>query len=613
MNILIVGNVLKDVYLNLDERTETFETDKNDTKWLNLSFDASDHKYFNRKSNFGGSAVTLEVLNNLGLSATINNSSFSYEDTSKESIETYRYILIADNKVSYLTPSSAPSTDFVAPDIAPDYLYIDRSASLTPESAGKILTFLNANPSTKLVLYLKSFAPEAYSDLIPRASLVFLEKGSDNSTASYSPLLKSLPPEIIINISDKRLSTNNLSENLLVTRADMQTHLSLFSVASATILGCFLLGKTVEESLELARINVENSKLDSSLKLDRLEELMEEPSPDENLELIARTLVLPGKGILATDESGGSIKKKFAQLDIEDTYENRRNYRNIFFTTPKLEEFASGVILFDETAHQISDDGRNYVDFLTSRRLIPGIKVDQGLEPLDNSEETYTKGLDSLDSRLAEYYEMGLRFAKWRSAFEIRLDDNGTILTPTDKAIERNCTDLAEYARTCQSHGLVPIVEPEVVYDGLYTIDQSASVTSQILDCLFKKLNEAGVNLRACLLKVNMILAGKKSDTQSTPEEVGARTAEVLKTHVPEALAGVVFLSGGQSVEQATNNLAEVEKNGPFPWPVTFSFARALQDPALFTWQGRPEYENAARTAFLARLIANSDALNPKY
>ena len=613
MNILIVGNVLKDVYLNLDERTEKFETDKNNTKWLNLSFDASDHKYFNRKSSFGGSAVTLEVLNNLGLTATINNSSFTYEDTSKESIETYRYILITDNKVSYLTPSSTPFTDFIAPDTAPDFLYIDRSASLTPDSSGKILTFLNANPSTKLVLYLKSFDPETYSDLIPRASLIFLEKGSDKSTASYSPLLKPLPPEIIINISDKRLSTNNLSENLLVTRADMQTHLSLFSIASATILGCFLLGKTVEESLELARINVENSKLDSSLKLDKLEELMEEPSPDENLELIARTLVLPGKGILAADESGGSIKKKFAQLDIEDTYENRRNYRNIFFTTPKLEEFASGVILFDETARQISDDGRNYVDFLTSRRLIPGIKVDQGLEPLDGSEETYTKGLDSLDSRLAEYYEMGLRFAKWRSAFEIRLDDNGIILTPTDKAIERNCTDLAEYARTCQSHGLVPIVEPEVVYDGLYTIEQNASITGQILDCLFKKLNEAGVNLRACLLKVNMILAGKKSDIQSTPEEVGAKTAEVLKTHVPEALAGVVFLSGGQSVEQATNNLAAIEKNGPFPWPVTFSFARALQDPALFTWQGHPEFENAARTAFLARLIANSEALNPKY
>ena len=368
-------------------------------------------------------------------------------------------------------------------------------------------------------------------------------------------------------------------------------------------------GNSVEDSLTLARINIENSKLNAVLPLAELQEIAENASPKENLELIAANLVLKPKGILAADESGGSIKKKFSQLDIPDTYENRRDYRNIFFTTKDLEKYVNGIILFDETARQLADNGQNYVDFLTSRRIIPGIKVDQGLTKFDNSLETYTKGLVGLDERLKEYYMMGLRFAKWRAAFEIRLSTTGAILTPTTHAIEENCRILAEYAKKCQSAGLVPVVEPEVVYDGYYSIDQNAEITGKILDELFKKLTDFGVNLRACILKVNMVLAGKNYETPSTPEEVGAKTAEVLKNHVPAELAGVVFLSGGQTVKQATDNLAEVEKNGPFPWPVTFSFARALQDPALYAWKGNNENADAARQAFLDRLIANTEAL----
>ena len=204
---------------------------------------------------------------------------------------------------------------------------------------------------------------------------------------------------------------------------------------------------------------------------------------------------------------------------------------------------------------------------------------------------------------------MGLRFAKWRAAFEIRLDQFGHIATPTDAAIKVNCQILAKYAKACQAAGLVPIVEPEVVYDGDYSIEQNSEVTGKILTQLFNSLKELKINLRATILKVNMVLAGKKSGQNSTPEEVGIFTASVLKNHVPSSLAGVVFLSGGQTVEQATDNLAAVIKNGPFPWPVTFSFARALQDPALFTWAGDNKKADAARQAFLARLIANSNAL----
>ena len=389
----------------------------------------------------------------------------------------------------------------------------------------------------------------------------------------------------------------------------MLTHLSIYSIASATILGSFILGKSIEESLRLARANVENSRVNSSLSLEELIPLATESTPN-NIELIARNLVLFPKGILAADESGGSIHKKFAQLQIPDTYDNRRDYRNIFFTTQGLEDHVNGVILFDETARGTADDGQTFTNYLISKRIIPGIKVDQGLAPLNpNSLETITQGLDGLNTRLAEYYQMGLRFAKWRAAFEIRLNYKGEILTPTDDAIDANCQALASYALECQKAGLVPIVEPEVVYDGYYSIEQSAAVTSKILDRLFTALTDSGINLRACILKVNMVLAGKQFESQSTPAEIGRATSEVLKNHVPNDLAGVVFLSGGQTPEQATNNLSEITKNGPYPWPVTFSFARALQDPALYAWVGDNNNVEAARQAFLERLKANTEAL----
>ena len=615
MNILVVGNILKDVYLNLDPRSENIETDKNGSAWLDLEFNGSKHHFFSRHSSFGGAAISLEVLKKLGLDAEVANSSLAFADDgliSSIPASVYRYILVSNEQVSYFTPTKPEKTVFDAPEIPYDYLFIDRSAELDQKTIEKIQAYLDTFSTTKLILYLKDEENRFLNSLIPRADLVFSENNRGKAAISYAPELKDFDPKKLVFISENRLSSLGMSEYIEIPRADVRTHLSAYSIAAATILGGFILGKSVEESLEIARINVENSKLDSCLTLKELESLVVEPSPTENLELIAKSLVIPKKGILAADESGGSIAKKFAQLNIPDTYENRRDYRNIFFTTPDLEKYISGVILFDETARQFSDDGRNFVDFLTSRRIIPGIKVDEGLEPLNPDEkdgEKYTKGLENLPKKLPEYYEMGLRFAKWRAAFEIHLDENGNILTPTDAAIEKNCQILADYAKNCQTFGLVPIVEPEVVYDGLYSIDDSAKVTGKILDELFKQLEIKEVSLRACLLKVNMILAGKQSEVQSLKEEVGFMTAKVLKEHVPNELAGVVFLSGGQTPEQATENLAEVTKNGPFPWPVTFSFARALQDPALFTWAGDNKNANPARAAFLARLIANTSAL----
>ena len=612
MNILVVGNVIKDIYLNLDSRTERFETDKNHTKWLDLAFNASEHHFFSRESSLGGAAVTFEVLSKLGLKSVVTGSDLRITTDGlslAQPAETYRYILVTDSHPSYFTPSSHKLTNFTTPNDFYDYIYIDRSAQLSSTSIKMITSYLDFSRNTKLVIYLKHPDNPNLNQLIGHADLIFLENNRGNAAESYAPISSTIPTEKIVNISEDQLSYLDIHENISIERIDLLTHLSAYSIASATILGNFILGTSVEESLRFARINVENSTLNSSLSLDELQKIAEKQDPNENLELIAANLVLPGKGILAADESGGSIHKKFQNLGIEDTAKNRRDYRNIFFTTEGLENYVNGVILFDETARQLADNGQNFVDYLTSRRIIPGIKVDQGLEKFPNSEETYTKGLDGLEKRLREYYRMGLRFAKWRAAFEIRQNDQNTLITPTDHAIEENCEILAEYASKCQSAGLVPIVEPELVYDGNYDIAKSAEVTSRILDCLFKKLNDYSVNLRACILKVNMILAGKQSGSGSTPEEVGAKTAEVLKNHVPKDLAGVVFLSGGQTVEMATDNLAAITEHGPFPWPVTFSFARALQDPALYAWQGNNENAEKARQAFADRLIANTKAL----
>ena len=596
MNILVVGNILKDVYLNLDSRTEHFETDKHGTKWLDLNFNASEHYFFNRNSSLGGAAVTLETLQKLGLDTAISGSSLNFhheDDDNSSTTAIHRYILIADDsQVTYLAPSKFAKTTFTPPNTPVDYLYLDRSAELDSKNKTQITDFLSNSPNTKLIIYVRNFHNHHLNQLLPQAELIFTE-------VEAAPELSNLNPAKIIHLSEDKLEYANITESISAHRIDILTHLSLYSIASATILGSFILGHSVEDSLKFARLNLEHSKLNSALTLAELQELATHTTTRSSLELIAKNLVLPPKGILAADESGGSIHKKFAQLNIPDTYDNRRDYRNIFFTTPDLNKYVNGVILFDETARQQADNGQNFVDFLTSLRIIPGVKVDQGLEKFQDSNETYTKGLIGLSSRLQEYFSMGLRFAKWRAAFE----------APTDYAIQENCRILAEYARECQTVGLVPIVEPELVYDGNYDINQSAETTAKILDTLFDKLESQNINLSACILKTNMVLAGKQQETQSTPEEVGAKTAEVLKNHVPAELAGVVFLSGGQTPEQATANLAEIIKQGPYPWPVTFSFARALQDPALFAWQGDNANIEKARQAFTDRLIANTEIL----
>jgi fructose-bisphosphate aldolase, class I len=322
----------------------------------------------------------------------------------------------------------------------------------------------------------------------------------------------------------------------------------------------------------------------------------------------ARALVAEGKGILAADESSGTIKKRFDSIGLESTEETRRAYRNLLFTTPGAEEYISGVILYDETIRQSADDGTPFPELLASKGVIPGIKVDQGAKPLALAEgETVTEGLDGLRVRLEEYRGLGARFAKWRATYTI------TDSLPSDDCVWTNAHALARYAALCQEAGIVPIVEPEVLQDGTHTIERSGHVTSRVLAALYTELFDQRVDLAGTLLKPNMVLSGYEASGRAGVDEVAEASLHAYYKHVPAAVPGIVFLSGGQSDEDATAHLNAMNARGPHPWELSFSYGRALQAPALKAWDGKPENAEAGQRAFYHRAKMNSAARTGVY
>jgi fructose-bisphosphate aldolase class I len=320
----------------------------------------------------------------------------------------------------------------------------------------------------------------------------------------------------------------------------------------------------------------------------------------DTMHTTARELVAPDQGILAADESSGTIKKRFDAIGLESTEDHRRQYRQMLFTTPGIGDHISGVILFDETIRQSTDAGVPFVKVLESAGMIPGIKVDTGAKPLALfSGETVSEGLDGLRERLADYRGLGARFAKWRAT--IIIGDG----TPTGGAIHANAHAMARYAALCQEAGIVPIVEPEVLMDGDHDIDACEDATARTLDELFAQLLAMRVDLAGSLLKVNMIVPGKGSASQVSDAEIAAATIRVLTAHVPTEVPGVVFLSGGMSDEQATSRLNEMNRIGGFPWELSFSYGRALQAPSLTAWGGRPENVDAGQRALAHRARMN--------
>jgi fructose-bisphosphate aldolase class I len=322
-----------------------------------------------------------------------------------------------------------------------------------------------------------------------------------------------------------------------------------------------------------------------------------------DLNEIAVYIVSDGKGILAADESTGTIKKRFDSINTESTEKIRRDYREMLFQAEGMKNNIGGVILFEETLKQNAADGTSLVNVISNQGALPGIKVDKGLILMnEDSEETVTNGLDDLNQRCQEFYEIGAKFTKWRAV--ITIGDN----IPTDACINENMLRLADYAKIVQSNNMVPIVEPEVLMDGSHSIDDCYNVTSRVLKSLFQHLKDKNVDIKGTILKPNMIISGTNCTEQAGVQEVAEKTLKCLLENVPEDLPGIAFLSGGQSDIDATAHLDAMNKIGGFPWKLSFSYGRALQQAALKAWMGKEENMNNAQAAFSHRALMNKKA-----
>ena len=318
------------------------------------------------------------------------------------------------------------------------------------------------------------------------------------------------------------------------------------------------------------------------------------------LEEIANYIVSDGKGILAADESNPTCGKRFDSIGVESTQINRRDYREMLFRANGMQDNIGGVILFDETIRQSAEDGTPLVELIKNQGALPGIKVDKGLAPLESSpEETVTQGLDGLDERCKEYVSLGAKFTKWRAVIKISES------LPTDECIEANMQALAKYAKIVQNNNMVPMVEPEVLMDGGHTIEQCFEATSKSLRSLFQYLNQEGVNIAGTILKPNMVTSGSTADSQASVQEVAEMTVKCLNENVPSDLPGITFLSGGQSDIDATAHLDAMNKIGGFPWKLSFSYGRALQQPSLKAWLGKEENIPLAQDALSHRALMN--------
>ena len=321
----------------------------------------------------------------------------------------------------------------------------------------------------------------------------------------------------------------------------------------------------------------------------------------------ASYIVSEGKGILAADESNPTCTKRFDSIGVESTEDNRRDYRELLFRSEGMKGNIGGVILFDETIRQNAADGTSLVDVITNQGSLPGIKVDKGLQQIGDSEESLTQGLEGLDERLKEYYELGAKFTKWRAVINIGED------MPSSEAISANMEALADYAKIVQNNNMVPMVEPEVLMDGNHSIDDCFEATSRCLDALFTYLLEKGVDIKGTILKPNMVTSGSNYSDQADVEEVARKTIDCLKAYVPDDLPGITFLSGGQSDIDATAHLDAMNKIGGFNWKLSFSYGRALQQPALKAWMGKIENSTLAQQALSHRALMNKLASEGKW
>ena len=613
MNILIVGNVIKDVYLNFG--ADLFEIDNKKTPWIEVGLDNEALHFQSRESIFSGAVITEEVLRRFRLIPEISRYKNYKEDEDRG--DDYRYVIKVQNKTKYLTSKNIHYSVFVEPETEPEWIYIDRSANLNTETSQKILQYLEEAPNVKLAFFMRgslfstlnervNLEPErSLQQLLKKADLVFAsgEIGSD-MLAKYSNVYQ---------ITTEGIYTNSIAETIHLKRNKFLTHLSIYSIAAATIFAGLVSGWKEDRALKLAKFNVENAKIGKTLSIDQLSgKLRQYLECERNMRFTAKSLVADKKGILAIDESAVSIRKKMRKFHLSDSKENCWKYRNLLITTPKIKRYLNGIILSSETAEQKTIYGQKFVDFLTSQGIISGIKVDLGLEKRGNSKNKYyTLGLDGLSERLDSYYKQGFRFTKWRAVFYVDtisketkktegLIDSAKKITDAD---DLNIACLVKYTKQAIENRLIPVLEPEVINQS-DEITPYYQKTKSILRVLFERLCEFGVDLNKCILKMNMIYSAK------TPSfENGRVTVQLINEIVPKEIGGIVFLSGGQSPEQATENLAQIIEQNHSKYRISFSFGRAIQDPVLELWNGKTDNISIAKKKLHEKLAENQQAL----
>lgn len=609
--ILIVGNVLKDVYLKLDERQNDFELDGGGISWLELGFNGAAHSFLKRTSVYGGAAVSLSVLSKLGVDAGILNSKTEFKPGEvlwSDDPADYRYIFCHRGGITYFVPSERKATDWSMPTGTPNWILVDRSTKISTRLVDELQNFLKFSRGTKLAVHAEKYVTPAGQRLSEMADILFVEDEPPVRTEEKivdKIELDKPDTQLVCHISPRKIALGEAEESWNIEDADVMTHLTVYSTIVATVLGVVAAGGTPAEALLLARLNAEHATIDGSLAVEKLRELaQEELKKRSNLKLIARSLMTSGKGVLAIDESSKNLAKRFSKYGIVNSSANRKDFYRMMLATPSLREYVSGVILSEENARYKFANGETAVEFLTNRGVIPGVKVDLGLRLMAGSSETHTLGIEGLAKRLRGYYKQGFRFAKWRAAFQIGKDE------PSFFAVEQNADELASFARECQLTGLVPVIEPDIVSDGDFAIEKHAEVTARVLTRVFEKLEQRHVMLGGCILKCSMIVSGRKAEVQADASAVGMATAEILKHVVPRYVGGVWLLSGGQEPKQATKNLTAVMQCSPFVWPVTFAFSRALEEPVLATWHGDMAQVKAAQAALERHLEASADALH---
>ncbi len=609
--ILIIGNVLKDVYLKLDERQNDFEVDERGINWLELGFNGDAHKFFHRTSVFGGAAVSLSVLKQLGIEGTILNSRTEIkagELTWSDDPADYRYILSCRGGITYFVPAERKPTDWAMPKGTPEWILVDRSTNVSNRLVDELKNFLKFSHGTKLAVHSEKHTTPAGQKLIEMADVLFIEDEAPvHREEKIVDKIEVDQPntQLVCHISPRKLSLGGAEESWNLDRADMMTHLTVYSTIVATVLGVIAVGGTASDALLWAKINAENATLNGSLAADKLRELAErELAKRSSLKLIARSLLNPGKGILALDEGKASLVRRFEKFGIVSDSQNQQDFYQIMLTTPGLQDYISGVILSDKLSRQQLSNGRSVLEFLTSRGVISGIKVDLGLTSTMDPREKWTQNHPGLAEELRQSYERGFRFAKCRAAFQVSEKE------PDFFVVERNTTKLATFAKEAQLAGLVPMVEIDVATAGDYTIEKCAEVKARLLAKLFERLAERQVSLNGCILKCGMVRSGNKAEVATSAHEIGVATAAILKHAVPRYMAGVVLLSGGQEPKIATKNLTAIMQESPFPWPVSFAFSRALEEPVLATWKGDNANIKAAQAALGRHLAANADALH---